>query len=129
MQRCRILRPSGALVMNCFGDFAPGRDFFVASLEKTLKNVFKSVRVHNERNGGNVFMVASASDLEMHGQPDLDSVHSSCRWRVEGAFARIVETDARHGIVLTDDYNPVEFYDAANREELRRDLANSMQEF
>jgi hypothetical protein len=27
------------------------------------------------------------------------------------------------GIVLTDDYNPLEFRDAANREALRRNLA------
>jgi hypothetical protein len=31
-----------------------------------------------------------------------------------------------HGQILTDDYNPVEFYDAANRESLRRYLAMAM---
>jgi hypothetical protein len=35
----------------------------------------------------------------------------------------VAEPEAAHGIVLTDDYNPVEFRDAANREELRRRLA------
>jgi hypothetical protein len=33
---------------------------------------------------------------------------------------------AAHGIVLTDDYNPVEYYDAANRENLRKQLAQWM---
>jgi len=31
--------------------------------------------------------------------------------------------------VLTDDYNPVEFYDAANREVIRRNLAQSQRTF
>jgi len=39
------------------------------------------------------------------------------------------ETDPRHGRVLTDDYNPVEFYDAAHREQTRRWLAQAMREF
>jgi hypothetical protein len=30
-------------------------------------------------------------------------------------------------MVLTDDYNPVEFRDAPNREAWRRDIARSMQ--
>jgi hypothetical protein len=30
--------------------------------------------------------------------------------------------------VLTDDFNPVEFYDARNREKLRRQLALSVRE-
>ena len=32
----------------------------------------------------------------------------------------------RQGIVLRDDYNPVEYYDAANRERFRRELALSV---
>ncbi len=122
----RILRPSGTLVINCFGDFSPGKDFFIASLEKTLKDVFTNVRIHNERNGGNVFMVASPGQLSIQPPASFDHVHPACQFRVEQAFNRIVETDARHGIVLTDDYNPVDFYDAGNREELRKVLARSM---
>ena len=36
------------------------------------------------------------------------------------------EPDPAAGIVLTDDFNPAEFKDAANREKLRRRLALSM---
>lgn len=123
----RILKTNGTLVINCFGDFDPGEDFFVASLEKTLTNVFSSVRLHNEHNGGNVLFVASPRpDLKMLHEPDFERVHPSCRSQVEAAFGRIVETIPEHGIVLTDDYNPVEFYDAANRERIRRNLAQSM---
>ena len=41
--------------------------------------------------------------------------------------ALLRETDPAHGIVLTDDYNPVEFRDAANREAIRKNLARSIQ--
>jgi hypothetical protein len=34
-----------------------------------------------------------------------------------------VDTAPDSGRVLTDDYNPAEFYDARNREETRRKLA------
>ena len=37
--------------------------------------------------------------------------------------AELYVCNPQHGIVLTDDYNPVEFYDAANREDIRRGLA------
>ena len=42
------------------------------------------------------------------------------------AYSRLWEPNPAHGIVLTDDYNPVDFYDAANREKFRRTLALSM---
>ena len=42
------------------------------------------------------------------------------------AFESLREPNPRHGQILTDDYNPVEFYDAANRENLRRYLAMAM---
>jgi spermidine synthase len=123
-----LLRPGGVLVMNCFGNFDPGKDFLIASLQKTLKSDFKEVRIHNHYNGGNVFVVASESKLELHPPANFDFVHPWAQRYVEASFARIVEADERHGLVLTDDYNPVEFYDAANREETRRYLATSMHE-
>jgi spermidine synthase len=120
------LEPGGTLVINCFVDFRPGKDFFAASLNKTLKSVFRSVRIHSAGTG-NVFFVASdAPDLETLNQPDFDQVHASCRDSVRYTFANIVEAHPLHGVVLTDDYNPVEFYDAANREETRRRLVASM---
>lgn len=122
----RILKPDGVLVMNTFGDFQTGKDFMTASLEKTLRHVFPSVRVHASGNG-NVFFVASPRQrLEMVRRPNLDRVHISCRHQVEAAFNGLVQADPEHGIVLSDDYNPVEFYDAATREEHRRLLAMHM---
>jgi spermidine synthase len=125
----RVLRRSGVLVINSFGDFQTGEDFFTASLEKTLKSVFRSVRIHSEGNG-NVFFVASdETALKVPGAPDLLPMHPSVRAQVKLAFERITQTNPAHGRVLTDDFNPVEYYDAVNREMVRRQLAISMRKF
>jgi len=123
----RILRPAGVLVINCFGDFDPGEDFLVASLQKTLTNVFASVRVHSDSTAANTFFVASPAPLVLHHAPAYDHINNpACRDRVQAAFAGIIAADTDHGIVLTDNYNPVDYYDAANRERVRRNLALSM---
>ena len=123
------------LVINSFGNFNPGEDFFTTSLFKTLTNVFPSVRIHTAT-GGNTFYVASQrAPLEMVRTPDLRSVHQSVTNQAEMAYAGVIEPgrnyrgltlNLAHGRVLTDDFNPVDFYDAANREKIRRNLAMSM---
>jgi spermidine synthase len=123
----RRLRPGGVLVMNSFGEFRAGRDFLTASLERTLRLVFPSLRVHAAGNG-NVFYVASDQrELRLLHPPDFADMPEGLRYLANLAMEGTMQTDATHGRVLTDDYNPVEFYDAANREELRRRLALSYQ--
>ncbi|HKQ37666.1 MAG TPA: fused MFS/spermidine synthase, partial [Verrucomicrobiae bacterium] len=120
----RALKPTGTLVINSFGDFGAGRDFLTASIYKTLAVVFTSVRIHAEGLHGNTLFVASPNaDLKILREPDLSGVHSSAARQVAAAFESLREVTASSGRVLTDDYNPVEFYDAANREELRKNLA------
>ena len=122
-----VLKPDGVLVINTFADFAAGRDFFAASLFKTLTNVFASVRIHGEERGNTLFVASRRSDLALLKPPDLTQVHSSCVASVKEAFGTLKEPSSASGRVLTDDYNPVEFYDAGNRERLRRGLAMAMQ--
>lgn len=122
----RLLEPEGTLVINSFGDLEPGRNFFTASLEKTLKAVFKSVKIHTAHTGNIFFVASDRAPLTFVRQPDLSSVHPSVQFVVENAFETIVETDPAYGQVLTDDFNPVEYYDAENRERLRRFLAEYM---
>ena len=77
------------------------------------------------------------SPFELHHHPEPSDrgyvlaghVHPAIRSSIQIAFTRRVETNPDHGIILTDNYNPVEFYDAANREEIRRHLASSAQAF
>ncbi len=58
----RVLKPDGVLVINSFGRFDAGRDFMAASLDKTLKAVFRSVIIHASGNG-NVFYVRVTRSL------------------------------------------------------------------
>ncbi|RME94466.1 MAG: methyltransferase domain-containing protein [Verrucomicrobia bacterium] len=124
MRRC--LRPGGVLVMNAFGEFAPGRDFQIGSLRKTLGAVFRSVRIHASGNG-NVFFVASDREPLSPERPmDFAQVPPHLLGQARSAFAGAPPLRPEAGMVLTDDFNPVEFYDARNREELRRQLALSV---
>jgi spermidine synthase len=122
----RILNPGGTLVMNTFWSFDSNRDFFSASIEKTLKNVFASVRIHKASNGNLFFVASDIPDLAIVHVPVLAHIHPSSVELVKEAFDGVRLMNPAHGRVLTDDYNPTEFYDAPNREALRRQLALSM---
>ena len=109
--------------MNCFGHLDNQRNVFIASLERTLESVFKKVRIHNS-GGGNVFIVASdRADMELVPPTDFSAVHRFLVAQVRSCYASQVATAPDRGRVLTDDYNPVDFYDANNREEFRRNMA------
>jgi predicted membrane-bound spermidine synthase len=123
----RTLKPAGVLVINTFGSLVPGEDYSTASLEKTLRRVFRSVKLHCEGPEGNIFFVASnRKELDFLHRPDLIGVHPRVENRVAAALSGLGQADPQQGRVLTDDFNPVEFYDAANRERLRRELASFM---
>ena len=124
----RVLRPGGSLVINSFGHLAEGRDFFATSMNKTLKAAFTSVRAHSNGDGAIFFVASDRPGLEVLREPDLSRVHPDVLREAEATFARTVEPTAEHGRVLTDDYNPTEFYDARNREEFRRRLAMAARE-
>jgi len=120
-----VLRPGGTLVINCFGDLEEGRDFFAASLNKTLKSVFKAVHMHTSNRGAVFFAASDRTDPGFANPPDFAGIHPLALADTQAVFANVVDTPADHGRVLTDDFNPVEFYDARNREEIRRRLALS----
>ncbi len=119
----RLLRPGGVLVINCFGSFQGDEDFFVASLDRTLKSVFKSVRIHVPGNGNVFFIGSSESELKFQHEPDLRDAPEAEKELIQAGYDTLASTDPAHGMILTDDYNPVEFYDAPNRERVRRQLA------
>ncbi len=124
----KALAADGVLVINSFGDFSPGNDFMVASLDKTLHTIFKSVRIHAAHGTeGNVFFVASNNPSPAPSAwVGLESLPGSVRPLVIAAFDSNRGTDDRSGCVLSDDFNPVDYFDAKNREENRRRLALSI---
>lgn len=121
----RVLRPGGSLVINCFGNLEEEHDFFAASLNKTLKSVFKAVHMHTSNRGAVFFAASDRIDQGFVHPPDFTGVHPLALQDMEAVFADVVDTPVDRGRVLTDDFNPVEFYDARNREEIRRRLAMS----
>jgi spermidine synthase len=122
----RVLNPQGTLVINTFADLDPGHDFFAASLSKTLAAVFPSVRIHNGGEGNTMFVASDRPDLAPARPFDYTRVHPQQLHNVQNAVAGIRETDPGRGRVLTDNFNPVEFYDAQNRERLRRNLVEQI---
>jgi predicted membrane-bound spermidine synthase len=119
----RVLRPGGTLVINTFGSLEAGHDFFTASLSRTLRAVFPSLRAHTSGDGGIFFVASDRPALDFVHPPDLANIHPYVLRDTESTYTGIVEAAPEHGRVLTDDYNPAEFYDARNREDLRRRLA------
>jgi hypothetical protein len=111
------------LVINCFGELEDGQDFFAASLDRTLRTVFPGVRLHTNGRGAIFFAATDHPNPEFVREPDLTQVYSNLVLEVEAALRSHVETAPSHGRVLTDDYNPVEFFDARHRESIRRRLA------
>lgn len=122
-----VLRVDGTLVINCFADFHPGKDFYGASLDKTLRRVFRSVKIHTSGSGNVYFVASDRTPLEILRQPDFAGMHEDVRFRVQRDFGSVLKANPDHGMVLTDDYNPVEVFDAPQREEIRRNLARTMQ--
>lgn len=125
----RVLRPDGVLVINTFADLEDSRDFFGASLHKTLTNVFPGVVIHAGRVGNTLYVAGQKPALKFERAPEVAHVHPWQREDVRQTYNLRREPHPDHGIVLTDDYNPVEFHDAANRESVRKNLARQMRDW
>ena len=88
-----------------------------------MTSVFPGVLIHSGPRGNTLFVASSKPELRFVRQPDFSEVHPQALEDVRAAYLRLREPHPDHGRVLTDDYNPVEFYDAVNREETRKNLA------
>ena len=139
----RHLRPDGALVINSFGALDGGGDFFTASLGKTLAAVFATVRLYTNNDGNNYYIATDRPDARPLRAPDFSDVPPSLRDSVAAIYngerpaaattapaagnanlpiGPTAQSAAPEAIILTDNYNPVEYYDARNREANRRAL-------
>ena len=124
----RVLRPGGVVVINTFCQLDRDRDFLCASLTKTLKAVFASVKMHHNADQ-NYYVATDRENIGFVREPKLDDVHPAIKADVQAAYLTVAESDPNHGRVLTDDFNPAEFYDAKNREVLRRRFAQEAREW
>ena len=125
----KVLRPGGVLVINAFADLEPGRDFFGASIKKSLAAAFRSVRIHSNDDGALFYVATDRTPAAFIHPPNFEGVHPDVVPLARETYAGIVDTLPEHGRVLTDDFNPVEYYDAKNREELRKRLVKYSMQF
>ncbi len=115
------LKPDGVLILNCIASMEPGRDLFVRSVKTTMETVFRECVLHVSP-GGNLFFVAGEGGLGPDFERGLTGVDSAFLERVEKTLAdRRAELGG--GVVMTDDFNPIEFHDAAYRADAREKLA------
>ena len=161
------LTTHGVLVINSFGQSTKDRQYFSASLDRTLRAAFGEERVVVHASGqGNVFFVAAnEGELTAHRPPTTPDSNATARlaaavtdalaieeWREWYASAAKLgranepffsehrdvkdemglmwkkqrKFDPAAGEILRDDFNPVEFYDARNRDANRRRLVQSL---
>ena len=98
----------------------------MASLDKTLRSVFGSLVIHDGTRG-NVFFVASPKKvLPVLREMDLSKVHPKIKPFVETAWKNTASARPENGVLITDDYNPVEYYDSKMRESIRKNFAMRM---
>ena len=79
--------------------------------------------MHTCGNGAIFFAATDRPDPEIVHSLEVGNIHAEALKDTKACFNGVVDISSESGRVLTDDYNPVEFYDAANREETRRRLA------
>lgn len=120
----------GVLAVNLFGSLRR-ETFMTASIVRTLEAVFRSVDVHPnfvpEEGDGSGNITVIARDV-IGPAPDPKAfagipVHPLASGGIVRNMARTFRfPEGTPAIILSDDYNPVDFYDAWLRERVRRNL-------
>lgn len=125
LMRKRLSR-DGVLLINFLGSNEKENTFVLSSLDKTLREVFNFVDVyvseeyyHQARRLINFTFVAYLEDTNIERKL---SIHPPVQARfvkdLEGLLDRRISLSG-DAIILTDDYNPIDFYDMRMREWLR----------
>lgn len=123
------LEPGGVLGINLMGSLG-GERRMTASVMRTLEAVFPWVQIYPlfvpgaGGDMGNISIVAGMGK-PLAEPPLLDEtdIHPSAREGVRRALAqRYVWNGSSEGIVLTDDYNPIDVLDLSLKEAIRRGI-------
>ncbi len=122
------LKPGGVLTINLFSSIG-GDAFMTASVIRTLKEVFdtadaySSVSIDRESYFGNLVIVAYDGEPVPYSHDKVENfhVHSLIRMGfIEQAGRKLNLPPDTRAIVLTDDYNPVEFFNMDSSEKIRK---------
>ena len=133
LQRLR-LKPQGILAVNLIGSLVK-ENFMTASVVKTMEQVFDQVEIYpafqvQELNGlGNVIVVAYQGNTREFQPVDnkIFTIHpffeKGIRTNLGNRFDFPVGT---HAMILTDNYNPIDFYDFWLREFIRKSILDTI---
>jgi spermidine synthase len=119
----------GVLAINLVGSLK-NETFMTASIIKTLENVFRTVRIYpnfslEEGEGfGNITVLAYDFPYPTVNTLSLSSdfpIHPMVRDSVRSNFGKTFSfPQTTQAIILTDEYNPIDFYDTWLKERLRK---------
>lgn len=128
------LNEKGILAMNLIGS-AKNNSYMTTSIIKTLKAVFEHVEVYptfdtnaglEDNDGvGNFAVVAYQGDKLHFNIKNIDATKIHPRLQdvvLENIGKQYKFNENQPAIVLTDNYNPIDFYDVALRERIRKNL-------
>lgn len=126
------LTDQGVLAINLVGNLYTD-NYMTASIVKTLREVFEQVDVYQtvdlaRLGGGNLAMIAYQGTQR---QPDFSLISNFdishyARDDVLANLGRRIEfPEGTPAMVLTDDYNPVDFFDADLKEGVRKDILDT----
>ncbi len=125
------LSEDGVLLINFLGSFEETSAFVLYSLNRTLKNTFAHVDVytyegHNKKNTNpaNFIFVAYNKERSLERSIVKAPVHPPVSKDVDGLLDRKMNF-TQETMLLTDDYNPIDYYDVLFREKFRLDTIRS----
>lgn len=122
------LTPRGILAMNILGDLR-GHDRGTAAIVRTIKKVFETVEVHpvsfsqEQRTWGNLAVIAYSYPPTRidYDRVEHFPVNADVTADVHQNLDKVlVLPDVSNDPVLSDDYNPIDFYDSPIKEQTRR---------
>ncbi len=124
----RVMNEGGVFSLNLIANIG-NEAYMTASVVKTLEQVFDNVDLYGtaslreggNSNAGNLILLAydgEQRNADISTLSHLD-IYPGVRSDVESSLTHQVELPRQRAIVLTDDYNPMDFFDSGAREEVR----------
>ncbi|MBI3089879.1 MAG: fused MFS/spermidine synthase [Candidatus Tectomicrobia bacterium] len=124
----RLLSQDGVVILNLPGYRRGPQSLAAASLQATLRQVFAQVDVYfspfsqrpQDADFGNLLFAAYRHEpLDPLPTPQL-TVHPSAQAALRNLLASRFRLPTEGALLLTDDYNPIDYYDLAAKEAFRR---------
>lgn len=126
------LNPGGVLAVNLMGSIKH-HTFMTASVVKTLQSVFGQVAIYPAFDSASGEGIGNLEIVAYDGHERALQFEHIKRFAIHPSAEKIVRLGMAHtfafppqtpAIVLSDDYNPVDFYDLWLKEELRKNYLN-----